>query len=310
MSSQVVVGMLVHNAEKTLARSIESVLGQSHGDLRLIVSDDASTDGSLEICREYAARDSRIEIQSHAKNIGGIANFNSVVPRAAEGEFFMWASDHDMWHPDFLARGVAALQLRPEAVLCYPGVQEQSVDGSELRRVEQRLDTRGLNANTRMIVTAWAVPANTAAIYGIMRTSGLMQVSSYPNIYPNSVAPDFLLLVDLAGVGEFMYLDEPLMVLTAPGPQHDCVDRYLGRLRMTPSNELDALRLGVKLLAEMCGRVSSHTGRRRQTTLVGLLGVGSAVRHYGWIFPVALRLGREERLRHRKRRVVGDRLGG
>ena len=54
------VGLAVYNGENYLSESIEALLGQSYEDFELIISDNASTDGTADICRSYAKQDSRI----------------------------------------------------------------------------------------------------------------------------------------------------------------------------------------------------------------------------------------------------------
>ena len=64
------IGLPVYNGENFLAESIESLLGQSYEDFELIISDNASTDGTEDICRSYAQQDSRIRYIRQPHNIG------------------------------------------------------------------------------------------------------------------------------------------------------------------------------------------------------------------------------------------------
>src|ERR1700747_3376143 len=54
------IGLPVYNGEKYLAESLDALLGQSYADFELIISDNASTDGTADICRQYGKQDSRI----------------------------------------------------------------------------------------------------------------------------------------------------------------------------------------------------------------------------------------------------------
>ena len=70
------IGLPVYNGENYLAAAIESLLGQTYGDFELIISDNASTDGTEDICRGYAAQDPRIRYCRQPQNIGGAPNHN------------------------------------------------------------------------------------------------------------------------------------------------------------------------------------------------------------------------------------------
>ena len=84
---RVSIGLPVYNGENFLAESIESLLGQSYEDFELIISDNASTDGTADICRRYAKQDSRIRYIRQPHNIGSAPNHNFVIEQA-RGELF------------------------------------------------------------------------------------------------------------------------------------------------------------------------------------------------------------------------------
>jgi glycosyltransferase involved in cell wall biosynthesis len=112
------VGLPVYNGEKYLEKSIEALLSQSYGDFELVISDNASTDGTADICRRFAKEDSRIRYIRQPRNIGGAPNHNFLI-REARGELFKAASHDDLYHPDLLKYCVAALDDNPDAVLAH-----------------------------------------------------------------------------------------------------------------------------------------------------------------------------------------------
>ena len=105
---KVSIGLPVYNGATHLRVAIDSLLAQSYADFELIISDNASSDETACICREYASKDSRIRYLAQPSNIGATANFNFVLD-AAVGEYFMWAAHDDAWEPDFLAEMTALL---------------------------------------------------------------------------------------------------------------------------------------------------------------------------------------------------------
>lgn len=79
------------------------MLSQTYSNFEIIISDNASTDDTPLICKEYLNKDSRIRYIRQKTNIGGIENLNLVF-KEARGEYFMLAADDDYWHPDFVSR--------------------------------------------------------------------------------------------------------------------------------------------------------------------------------------------------------------
>jgi glycosyltransferase involved in cell wall biosynthesis len=112
------VGLPVYNGEKYLAESIEALLGQSYKDFELIISDNASTDSTADICRRYAEQDSRIRYMRQPRNIGLSPNHNFVVDQS-RGEFFKWAASDDLYGRDLLQSCVDALDEHPDVVLAH-----------------------------------------------------------------------------------------------------------------------------------------------------------------------------------------------
>ena len=102
------IGLPVYNGEKYVAESIESLLGQSFTDFELVISDNASTDSTGDICRQYEKQDSRVRYFRQPQNIGLAPNHNFVVERAS-GELFKWAAGDDLYARDLVERCVDAL---------------------------------------------------------------------------------------------------------------------------------------------------------------------------------------------------------
>lgn len=102
------IGMPVYNGEKYIRDALDSLLGQSYKDFELIISDNASTDSTEKICRQYAWKDARVKYFRQPKNLGAAANFRFVLDQA-NGAYFMWAACDDKWSPDWLERMREAL---------------------------------------------------------------------------------------------------------------------------------------------------------------------------------------------------------
>lgn len=114
--ASVAIGIPVFNGEAFLERTLDSVLAQDYGDFRVHVSDNDSTDATEQICREYAARDSRIEYEKNAENIGVFRNFDRVFERS-ESDYFKWWAVGDHCEPSFLPEAVKILDEQADCVI-------------------------------------------------------------------------------------------------------------------------------------------------------------------------------------------------
>lgn len=134
----VAVGLPVYNGEEFLAAAIESVLAQTFRDFEVIISDNASTDRTEGICREYASRDGRVSYHRASENHGIVWNYNQVFKRSSH-EFFMWFSHDDILASSYLERGVEVLQKDPSVVLCFSNWGEIDATGELLRSDKSRV---------------------------------------------------------------------------------------------------------------------------------------------------------------------------
>jgi glycosyltransferase involved in cell wall biosynthesis len=107
--------MPVYNGEHTIRRSLDAVLAQTFVDFELIVSDNASTDATEIICREYAKKDPRIVYVRQPVNIGAAGNFKHILDHA-RGELFMWWAADDTRSIDFVELNTRFLEKDPDYV--------------------------------------------------------------------------------------------------------------------------------------------------------------------------------------------------
>ncbi len=95
------IGVPVYNEVRFVGRTLRSIAEQAQSDFAVLVSDNASTDGTYEFCRDFAARDPRFTVVTHESNIGSAANFE-YLHRATSSPLFAWVGGHDLLHPDYL----------------------------------------------------------------------------------------------------------------------------------------------------------------------------------------------------------------
>jgi glycosyltransferase involved in cell wall biosynthesis len=112
------IGLPVYNGEKFLEAALDALLEQTFQDFEIIISDNASTDRTADICKTYIAKDSRISYYRNETNIGCARNFNRVF-ELSSGEYFKWASYDDLHHPTFLTKCIEILDDNPSIILCH-----------------------------------------------------------------------------------------------------------------------------------------------------------------------------------------------
>lgn len=165
------IGMPVYNDVTYIREALESLLSQSFTDFELVISDNASTDGTGTVCEEYARRDPRIIYIRQEGNIGAISNFNFVL-RKARGEFFMWAASDDVWDLDFIKLMAEALRNNEKAVLAFSPYLDMDEHGKMLGH--KAVDYSTSHALWRLIKFCYRY--NDSCTYGLYRTKSLLQV--------------------------------------------------------------------------------------------------------------------------------------
>jgi hypothetical protein len=225
---RVSIGLPVYNGEEFLEESIESLLAQTYEDFELLISDNASTDRTEEICRKYAAQDARVRYWRNPRNIGGTRNQNVLI-RQARGEYFRCAAHDDVCAPTMLERLVAELDARPDVAVCYTAAISIDPNGDPLpgfviearypkfgRRGQQFLltdeagvhySTEGLAARPHERVRDRLTTFGPCeATYGLMRLDVLRDTV----LLGDYTSSDTVMLCDLALRSRFHLVAEPL----------------------------------------------------------------------------------------------------
>lgn len=170
----VTVGMPVRNAEPHLREAIESLLAQDYQNFEVIVSDNASSDATESICREYAGRDQRVSYHRSDTDRGAVWNFNQVFA-LARGTYFMWAAHDDLRAPRCLSACVAELEAHPEAGLCCTDVEFIDQNGKPVPPWTAII--RPIGQIPRRRVSALARSRYWLDVYALMRSAVLAQTT-------------------------------------------------------------------------------------------------------------------------------------
>lgn len=109
--------MPTYNAAKFVADSIESIIAQTYTNWELIITDDKSSDDTIDILRRYAARDSRIVVQENTVNSGAGFSRNASIAKA-RGQYIAFCDSDDRWMPTKLERQVQFMKDR-DVRICF-----------------------------------------------------------------------------------------------------------------------------------------------------------------------------------------------
>lgn len=204
-TADVTVGMPVRNGEKFIGDAIGSVLRQTHASLRLVIADNASTDGTEDICRSHARRDDRVTYHRHPENIGAGPNFDFAYHMADGTPFFRWMAHDDMLAPTCLERSVAALRTVPEATLCQTDV---IVLRGGQRTVARRMPDMDVPRPSDRLASVMMAPHWCFDVFAVIRSDALKRTGLLSRYY----GADRGLLAELALIGPFTVVDEPLFI--------------------------------------------------------------------------------------------------
>lgn len=172
---RVSIGMPVYNCEATVGTAIAAVLAQSFTDFELIISDNASTDGTRALCDHAAMGDPRIRVIHQPRNLGAIANFATVLS-AGRAPFFVFAAGDDWMEPDFIEETLLALKEVPDAVGCAPRTTIHFSSG----RSKEAYGSKAIRGPGWWRVARFLIrPADNSRFYGLFRTEVLR--SAYLN---------------------------------------------------------------------------------------------------------------------------------
>jgi glycosyltransferase involved in cell wall biosynthesis len=200
---KVSIGLAIFNGETYLNAALDSILAQTFTDFEVIISDNASSDRTEEICRTYAAKDPRIRYYRNSVNIGGVHNENLTF-QFAQGDYFRLAAHDDLLAPQLLEECVNVLDQNPDVVLCYSTTVMIDANGDRLNTIDQSL-ARSPCAKERFCDVASSQHACEAS-YSVIRSAALSKTELQPN-YPES---DFGFLCELSLQGQFYQIPKPL----------------------------------------------------------------------------------------------------
>lgn len=264
----VTIGMPVYNEGRFFERTLESLLNQDYGNFRVLISDNASTDGTEEIGLRVANVDERVTYSRTDRNIGSAANFRRVQAMAT-GKYFMWAAGHDEWSENLVSESVRNLESNESAAIAFATSYWIDESGQRLKRVTGYSDTRGMDPMARFFTVFWG---NMHPVLGVIRLDYLRRTHGMQSF----AGADLVLLSELVLMGDFVHVPQSWWhrrEIRAPESHRERMQRYTGKEYGQADSALDRwfplLRLPLSLIrAVWCAHIS---WMERFCLLLGLL---------------------------------------
>jgi glycosyltransferase involved in cell wall biosynthesis len=282
--SKVSIGLPVFNGADYVSQAIESIVSQSFGDFDLHISDNASCDGTEDICRSYAGRDRRVHYIRQARNVGAAANFNLLFARGSS-VYFKWAAHDDVLHPRFLEESVAALDNQPRCVLASPASQLIDERGDVLLFSAERggvVDRSGVcwpslpEENDGLTCDDAALRFKAVLlkmvmcveVFGLMRREALVRTS----LHGPFGGSDKVLLAQMALLGPFWLGSEVLFSRRCHPKQFSATSSGTYRTTWFSGRRESLLKQQLKLLAAYCRTVGTGdlSTRQKATCIVSI----------------------------------------
>jgi glycosyltransferase involved in cell wall biosynthesis len=195
------IGLPVFNGEQFLREAVESILAQDFTDFELIISDNASTDGTRDICENYARWDSRIRYSRLPENLGAANNYNRVF-ELSSGKYFKWAAHDDVLYPRFLSRCLTVFkESREDVSLVHPSAEFIDVKGNIIGpdRDKMHADSRYACIRTFRALQSMNL---TAPIFGVFNRHILART----RLIDSFMGSDYVLLLEAALLGRILQI--------------------------------------------------------------------------------------------------------
>ena len=250
MQPDVTVGIPVYNGELYIQKAINSVLSQSYTNFELIISDNASTDSTEVICKEFARNDSRIKYVRHQINQGADFNFNFVLSEA-KSKYFVWLGADDYWEATFLEKNIAKLESNNNIVgsiglVKFYGIEDFYIKKNLVFKIKNKMK-RGSNdeyekyTHVRPVSGSYEKKASiylrfdqASFVYGLFRTEKLRNRM----VSVNMAGWDLILILNVLKDGDLYVIDEVLLHRFVSGVHSECSYINFYKKKIIPFREL------------------------------------------------------------------------
>jgi glycosyltransferase involved in cell wall biosynthesis len=220
---KITIGLPVYNGEKTIKKTLNSILEQTFTDFQVIISDNNSTDNTAKICQEYSKKNSKITYFQQNENIGSLPNFKFVL-NSANSEYFIWIAADDWWEPTFLEKNVSVLDSNEKFVASVSKINYYDVDRKNIKWKDAKIlkfkikkyhsyDEYPINGNYDERIKFYLRLNRAENVYSVFRSEILRKCCNLKE----SAGFDLAILLGALKFGEINIIDEKLMFRSAKG---------------------------------------------------------------------------------------------
>ncbi len=201
------IALPVFNGADHLAQALDSLLNQTYENFVLTIVDNASSDATEDISRAYEQRDHRIRYVRFAKWVGWVENWARAYDLVAgRSDFFMWASDDDLWDRGYIEWLLPPLLDKEDVVLSFSQYDDIDQEGKVIDELYRDIYPRGRTTYGR--INSLIRSGMYSAIYGLMKTRAIYW---NPCLRDICFAPDLWFLLCMATAGRFHIVKKPLL---------------------------------------------------------------------------------------------------
>lgn len=240
------IGLPVYNGERFIQRALDSLLAQDYANFELIISDNASTDRTGDICLGCQVKDARVRYYHNDKNIGMMSNFKRALD-LARGEYFMFAAYDDRWSAQFISSLLSDLGGHPESEVVMSALdvvdeEDHLVKPVRLDQGDKSPNELGYFSMLLRLMTIWggSTKSHHYYLYGLFRRKFLQDSFHF---YVDTAFGDRMFVALLALISPFRYVPRVLFYKTRhpddllhryPRENFTRVFRSFSRLFLTP----------------------------------------------------------------------------
>jgi glycosyltransferase involved in cell wall biosynthesis len=218
MSRKITIGLPVYNGGNFLKERIKNILSQNYDDFELIISNNASTDNTDDICEQFVNKDNRIKYFVQEKNEGGLWNFEFTL-NASNTPYFVWAGVDDIWDNDFLKENIYFLESTQNFVGSIGQVekfgmlnQRELSSNKKIKNIIKQFRWSRYGAveaagNYETKTRTYLQNNSAQAIYGIFRTDVLKKAI----INKSFLAMDLAIILNILKYGDFHVIQKKLI---------------------------------------------------------------------------------------------------
>ena len=200
------IGLPVYNGDDYLEEALESLVKQTYSNKEIIISDNGSTDGTQEICEQFASKYPFVKYHRYNENRGVAWNRNNAF-HLTRGHYFLWFSHDDVLHPEYLEKCIKELEARNDTTIVYSQIRVIGPSGEDLHYDESCLTDLDIDDVVERFKHCLNPQAyNQSTIYGVMEKATMLATP----LHGDYIAADRCLVAQLSLLGKMHQIPEYL----------------------------------------------------------------------------------------------------